>query len=610
MPPSFDFQRFLNIRGAYGPTFLPAGPMAFITNITGLPQVWTVAAPGAWPVQVTFGAERILYARAAHADGRMILGSDSGGNEHVQLALLSADGATQMPLDPNPAVIHTFGGWAPDDRAIAYAANTRHPAFFDIYTLALDGPDATPHLVYQQDGSNGVAAWAPDGQALIVAHMEKPSNHDLYLVPLDGSPPRHLTPHTGDAVYHHVEWAPDGRTLYLITDEGREFEALVRFDLETGAREPLVAPDWDIDFCFLSPDGARLAYSLNVDGYSELHVRDLGSGADRQPTGLPRGNVGYTGSSASAYAPELAWAPDSRHLAFNVTAPTRNLEIWQWDLAGDTVEQVTRNGMAGIPADTFVDPELVRYASFDGREVPAFFYRPPKAADGPVPCVVQVHGGPEGQARVAFDPVIQYFVHRGYAVLAPNVRGSMGYGREYTHLDDVRKRMDSVHDLAAAVEWLRGSGQVAPDRIAVMGGSYGGFMTLAAATTYPDLWAAGVDIVGIANFVTFLENTGPWRRKLREAEYGSLEADADFLRAISPIHHVEKITAPLMVIHGANDPRVPVGEAEQIVEILRARQHPVEYLRFPDEGHGVVRLHNRLVAYPAIADFLDRYLGS
>jgi dipeptidyl aminopeptidase/acylaminoacyl peptidase len=219
--------------------------------------------------------------------------------------------------------------------------------------------------------------------------------------------------------------------------------------------------------------------------------------------------------------------------------------------------------------------------------------------------VVYVHGGPEGQARPHFDPGVQYLAASGYAVLVPNVRGSTGYGYEYQSLDDVRLRMDSVADLAAAVGWLGDQGIADPRRIAVIGGSYGGFMVLSALTTYPDLWAAGVDIVGIANFVTFLQNTGPWRRKLREPEYGSLEHDRDFLESISPIHHVNAITAALFVVHGANDPRVPIGEAEQIVAALQSRGIAVEYLRFEDEGHGLSKRANQVRAYPAIGRFLD-----
>src|SRR5207248_5111159 len=234
-----------------------------------------------------------------------------------------------------------------------------------------------------------------------------------------------------------------------------------------------------------------------------------------------------------------------------------------------------------LNASELVEPEHVHYPTFDNREIPALFYRSRGLADH-APCVVFVHGGPEGQYRPTFQPIVQYLAAAGFAVLAPNVRGSTGYGRTYMHLDDVRKRMDSVADLAHAAHWLRDTGRADPNRIAVYGGSYGGFMVLAALTTYPDLWAAGVDLVGIANFVTFLENTGPWRRHLREAEYGSLENDREFLEAISPIKHVDRIRAPLLVMHGANDPRVPIGEAEQMVSRLRALGRTVEFLRFED----------------------------
>jgi dipeptidyl aminopeptidase/acylaminoacyl peptidase len=246
----------------------------------------------------------------------------------------------------------------------------------------------------------------------------------------------------------------------------------------------------------------------------------------------------------------------------------------------------------------------VRYPTFDGRSIPALYY----AAGEGGPCVVFVHGGPEGQFRPTFQPLVQHLVSAGMAVLAPNVRGSSGYGKQYLHLDDVRLRMDSVADLAHGVAWLRDTGRADPTRIAVYGGSYGGFMVLAALTTYPELWAAGVDLVGIANFVTFLENTGPWRRHLREAEYGSLEHDGDFLRSISPIHKVDQIRAPLLVIHGANDPRVPISEAEQMVERLRALGRTVEFLRLDDEGHQISKLKNKLAVYPRVSEFLRLHL--
>jgi dipeptidyl aminopeptidase/acylaminoacyl peptidase len=310
----------------------------------------------------------------------------------------------------------------------------------------------------------------------------------------------------------------------------------------------------------------------------------------------------------------LCFAPDARSLAFSFMSATRTSDIYVWDLESDRVHAVTRSSHGGIPLEAFVAPELVRYPTFDQvgsevRQIPAWFYKPTEGRDARMPVVVLVHGGPESQFRPPFYLfLVQYFLQRGYAVFAPNVRGSTGYGKAYSHLDDVEKRMDSVADLAHAAHWLREQPDVDGDRLVVYGGSYGGFMVLSALSTYPDLWAAGVDIVGISNFVTFLENTSDYRRAHREAEYGSLEVDRAFLESISPIHHVHRMTAPLFVIHGANDPRVPLSEAKQLVDALAERGVSVGFLVFDDEGHGLAKLKNKLVAYPAVVDFLDRHL--
>ncbi|MCA9971908.1 MAG: S9 family peptidase, partial [Anaerolineales bacterium] len=340
-----------------------------------------------------------------------------------------------------------------------------------------------------------------------------------------------------------------------------------------------------------------------VDGRSRLELIDLATGTARPaPLADDAGLVGW-------FDGKLAFSPDSSRLAFSYTSATRTSDIFVWalDLNDDTVYPVTRMGHGGIPTDAFIAPELVHYPTFDGRQIPAWFFRPAEAA-GPAPVVVVVHGGPESQFRPYFNFLVQYLAHAGYGVLAPNVRGSTGYGRVYSDLDNVEKRMDSVADLAHAAHWLAARDDVDGRRIAVYGGSYGGFMVLSALTTYPELWAAGVDIVGISNFVTFLENTSEYRRGHRESEYGSLAADRAFLEAISPLNHVDQITAPLLVIHGANDPRVPLGEAEQLVDALRQREVPVEFLVFADEGHGLAKLKNKLVAYPAVVAFLAEHV--
>jgi dipeptidyl aminopeptidase/acylaminoacyl peptidase len=371
---------------------------------------------------------------------------------------------------------------------------------------------------------------------------------------------------------------------------------VVRMDPDTGQVAHLVDHPWEVEALAISKDGPVLAYTVNVDGYARLYLHDLSSGASEEVKGLPDG-----------VAAEPVFSPDGAHLAVSVQGPQHNLDIWIVGVDTLACRRLTKSSLAGIPRDSLAEPELVHYDSFDGRSIPAFFYNP-KDVEPPLPVILYVHGGPASQTRPDFDPRFQFFLRQGYAIMAPNVRGSSGYGKAYMALDDVHLRMDSVTDLKHAVEWLRASGVADPDRVAIYGRSYGGFMVLAAITTYPDLWAAAIDVVGIANWVTFLENTGPWRRAHREKEYGSLEQDRALLESISPIHKVDRIKTPVLVVHGANDPRVPVTEADRIVESLRVRNHPVEYLRYPDEGHKISKLANRVDSFTKMASFLERYL--
>src|SRR5690606_31419005 len=353
--------------------------------------------------------------------------------------------------------------------------------------------------------------------------------------------------------------------------------------------------------------GGMMAYTANVDGYSEIYLRKV------ETDGKPLISVIHKEAAKVALpgkgiASGLTFSPDEKKLAFTFSAPNRTGDIWVYDIASKKLTQVTNSDLAGIDAKTFVEPRLIKYKTFDGKEIPAWYYTPNSERTPNAPVIVSVHGGPEGQEGPGFNALYQYYLSRGYAILAPNVRGSTGYGKTYSHLDDVEKREDSVHDLAAAVEWLKEKGGAEPKRIAVMGGSYGGYMTMAAVTLYPDLWAAAVNTVGIVNWETFLMNTSGYRRRQREVEYGRLDKNLAFLRAISPIKKVDRIKTPLFVIHGKNDPRVPYTEAEQIVASLKKRGATVEYKLFDDEGHGISKLKNRLELYPLVADFLDKYM--
>ncbi len=549
--PVYNFQRYLNILTATGATFSPkADRIAFLTDITGVNQVWCINEPGGWPEQLTFYKDRVTFVEWSPTEDLLVFGKDAGGNEKDQLYLLTSDGSVITSLTEQPEVIHRFGGWSHDGQWIAYASNQRNEAFFDIYVQNVKTRET--HCVYQGDGTYYAVAWSPDDKRLLFGVYNSSFDQDLYVLEFATQKVAHLTPHEGSVRYTNPVWAPDGRGIYLITDKDRDFLNLAYIDLDTQNLTYLEDTSWDVEIVLLSENGRLMAYTTNVDGYSKLTIKELNSGKMLPSPQLPPGIIEVS---------EISQNGDK--IVLNYTSPCNNSDIWLYQPYTNELTQVTHSSKAGIPQDSFVEPTLIHYKTFDSRDIPSFFYLPHGASKiGEAPVIVNIHGGPEAQALPTFSPVSQYFIHRGFALFVPNVRGSTGYGKEYSHLDDVRLRMDSVRDIACGVEWLKSSGYIDSNKISVMGGSYGGFMTLSSLATYPDLWAAGVDIVGIANFLTFLQNTGVYRRHLRISEYGDPEKDAAFLREISPINHVDKIKAPLMVIQGANDPRVPKSEAD------------------------------------------------
>lgn len=603
-----DFAKYLNIRTASGPSFSHDGAsLAFLSDVTGVAEAWRVALRAdepepLWPDQLTFGGERVSRVDYAPNDNRLLICSDVGGSELTQLYILNPAGDELRQIAGAPNTICEFGAWSPDGQRIAYASNERDARFFDVYERDVATGDTRAYTL--PDGSYWPERYSPDGRSLLISRHETNTQDQLLLLDRETGAARALTPEPADAHAAHksAAWSANDQGLYLLSDEGQDFTQLAYLDLSSGAMRYLTHAHWGAEALAVSHDGRYLALAINEDGYTHLSVYDVSAGWEqRHELALPElGRCVLT---------DLTWSADGRRLAFSRQSSTAPLDIWALDLASDTLMQLTRSATGGVARESLVTPTLVHYPTFDGREIPAFLYSPRGHSDAARPAIVYVHGGPESQYRPTLNPILQYFVARGYVVLAPNVRGSSGYGYTYMSLDDVRLRMDSVADLRHAALWLTSEGIADAGRIAVMGRSYGGFMTLAAVTTYPEIWAAGVDIVGIANFVSFLERTGPWRRKLRESEYGSLEHDRDFLTEISPIHKVDRIRAPLFVVHGANDPRVPISEAEQIVASLRARNAPVEYIRFEDEGHSPIRRANILVAYPAIARFLDQHIG-
>lgn len=593
---AYTIQDFLEIKSAAPSSFSPdASKVLISSNLTGTAQLYRVSREGGPLMQITDFEEPVSGTYLPTSD-EILLQMDEGGNERAQIYLLSDDGTNLRKVVFEPDYLNFVGGVSRDGSAIVYSSNRRNGVDFDIYVRHLKTGEEK--LVFDLGGMCSSGGFSPDGRMIAVSKPsdERSMDNDIFLVDVVTGDRLHVTPHDDESYFGRPAWLPDGSGFFFPTDQGRELQAIARYGMASASWHYVIERDWDLS-SVIDLSGTRLLVSANEEGSSRVELYDPTTLAPLGEVSLPGRGVGLSEFSS-----------DGRFIGYFFSSSIEPGDAWLFDTAAGITTRLT-DSPKPVPREVFVEPELHRFTSFDGEKVPLFIYLPrDRSEKRPPPVIVYIHGGPESQFVPSFNPVIQYFVHRGFAVAAPNVRGSTGYGKRYHHLDDVRKRLDSVKDLEALHSWMTSSGLVDPKRAALMGGSYGGYMVLAGLAFQPDLWAAGVDIVGVSSLVTFLENTSAWRRKVREREYGSVEKDREFLEAASPITRIDRMRAPLFIIHGANDPRVPLSEAQQIFEALNAKQVPCELLVYEDEGHGLGKLRNRLDAYPKAADFLDRIL--
>jgi len=583
---TLDLQAYTAIEAASSPSFSRDGRTLFHLRGAGLPQVWALDLGDGAARPLTFHDEKAALLRRAPGDDRLVYGIDAGGDERQQLWLLE-DGRSRALTDA-PNVIHGFGAWSPDGSRISLTANDRDEAHFDVLLMDLATGERT--RLFQGTHEVAAAAWHPSGDRLI-AMLDKSSGDQRPLVlHLDGTV--QPVPRAVPARYASLRWTLDGAALMGLTDAGRDDMALCRIDPATGEATPVFAPPGrDVEAWALSPDGTLLATIENDRGYALLRVGPM-NGDRPVVAGLPQGVVS-----------DPAWSPDSTMLAVAAASPIEPPGLWLWQ---DGAVRRLWQPQCDLPVRNF---DLVEWESLDGRRIPGWLalpLGPPPAAGHPA--VVWVHGGPASQARANFRPDMQALLAQGYAVLMPNVRGSTGYGRAAMESDDREDRLLSVHDLAAGGGWLAALPGIDPARIAVMGQSYGGYMVLAAITEHPELWRTAIDLYGIADFGTLLASTGVWRRAHRSDEYGDPVRHRALFDRISPVRHVDRIQAPLLVLHGTRDSRVAITESEQIVAALQARRKPVQYEVFDYAGHGFIRPDDRRRVYAAVAAHLARYL--
>ncbi|MEM1229419.1 MAG: alpha/beta fold hydrolase [Pseudomonadota bacterium] len=572
-------------------------------------QVHRLSQPGAARAQLTFFAEPVGSVTAppvAQPEG-FIFGRDIGGAEFYQLFWFDFEsGRSRLLTDGRSRYGNVL--WNREGTRFAYSTTERDGVRHDVHSTNLRGER---RIIHESDDGLWVPLdFAPGGERLLLLKYLSITRSELYEADLATGALTRLLADREPVAFGGAVYSGDGRSVVVLADLDAEFAALHRLQLADGTVTAL-GPQraFGVEDMTLAPDGVTLAYTVNEDGLSRLYLRDLLSGDERAMASVPAGIIR-----------SLRFDPSGTRLGFTLYEPTAPGEAYSLALADETLARWTFSETGGLPAAQFVAPELVRYPTFDQvdgapRQIPAFYFRPPTAAGSaasPVPVIVLIHGGPEAQYRPYFSSTVQYLTGElGYAVIAPNVRGSAGYGKSYLKLDNGLLREDSVRDIGALLDWIETRPELDAQRVVVYGGSYGGYMVLASLARYGERLAAGIEAVGISNFVTFLENTQPYRVDLRRVEYGD-ERDPQmraFLEQISPLNATARMSKPLMILQGANDPRVPASESEQILAALEKRQVPVWYVLARDEGHGFRKKRNREYQLGAMGLFLERFVG-
>lgn len=571
----------------------------FYSNKTGIYNAFTIPVEGGEPTQLTYSEDDAIFALSFFPeDNRILYSSDKGGNEINHIYLRDEDG-TVRDLTPEEKEKASFYGWAFDQKSFFYGSNKRDPKFFDIYEMDIE--TFTPKMIYQNEAGYELASISRDKKYFAFSKAITTNNSEMYVYDRKAKEMKHLSPHEGDVQYRPQTFSPDSKNLYYLTDKDSEFTYLKRYDIEAGQKDTVEQYDWDIWYTYFSRNGKYRVVGINEDARTVIKVYDTSTSQPLKLPELPGGNI----SSVNISKSEKIMA-----FYFNGSRSPNNLFVYNFD-SGVRV-QLTDTMNPEIDPEDLVEAEVVHYKSFDGLDIPGVYYKPhninPREK---VPALIMVHGGPGGQARKGYRSIQQYLVNHGYALIDVNNRGSSGYGKTFFKMDDKKHGEVDLDDCVWAKKYLISTGYIDPDKIGIIGGSYGGYMVLAGLTFRPDEFAVGVDLFGISNWVRTLQNIPPWWESFKEALYvemGNPETDLEYLRRISPLFHADNIQKPLMVLQGANDPRVLKVESDEIVEAVKKKGIPVEYIVFDDEGHGFLIKENRITAYKAILDFLNKYL--
>ena len=533
-------------------------------------------------------------------DDRLLYAADNQGDELDHIYVLTPEGET-IDLTPGSDLRAMFMGWSASNDTLYLATNERDSGVFDLYGYAAEGYER--ELLFQNNENWELGTISPDGRYVALLRQNSSADNDIYVLDrdADAASPTHITPHEGNIKHAVHEFTPDNRALLYGSDEGSEFMGVWRWDAATGEKTLLIREEWDLVFAFHSRSGRHLVQGVNEDARLKVRITDTATGDWLALPGLPEGNPG-----------QIRFSRDESKIALLLSTDTSPNDVYLVDLAQGKSRRLTQAPNPEIDERHLVASSVVRYPSFDGLPIPAILYRPTAAsAANPAPALVWVHGGPGGQSGRGYSAMIQHLVNHGYAILAANNRGSSGYGKTFFHMDDRRHGEVDLDDIVYGKHYLAGLDWVDGERIGIIGGSYGGFMVGAALAFRSGVFKAGINIFGVMNWVRTMESIPDWWGPSRNAlfdELGDPSVDGERLRRISPLFHAERIKTPLLVIQGANDPRVLQVESDEIVDAVKANGTPVQYIVFPDEGHGFSRRENRIAASEAFVGFLKSHL--
>ena len=603
-PKQYPIEDFLDSTRFMGASFsLDYSKILVSSDATGILNANAIPTDGSAAIPLTKSTTESIFASSYFPDDeRLIYSSDQGGNELDHVFVREADGSTR-DLTPGDKLKASFDGFSHDKKSFFISTNERDPKFFDLYEY--DVTDYSRTLIFQNDDGYAGTLISPDKRFIALSKNDTRDNSDIFLYDTKTKKTRHLTAHEGNVNHSPSDFTPDGMQLLISTDRDSNFRYLAKISLTD--ENPKIVPfkkyDWDVFFGYYTYGGKYLVVLVNEDGSNDLHVYDAKTMQEIDLPAIPDAEITRVGFSRN-----------EQHIAMYVSSGRRPSDLFYYKLGSDTPpKQLTRSLSKKIDPDDLVEGKVVRFKSFDGIEIPGILYTPQQASpENKAPALVWVHGGPGGQSRVGYRALIQYLVNHGYVVYAINNRGSTGYGNKFQQLDDRKHGEGDLDDCVTSKKMLTTTGVVDPNRIGIIGGSYGGYMTCAALTFRPEEFRLGVNIFGVTNWLRTLQSIPPWwesARKSLQNEMGDFN-DADYLKSISPLFHADKITKPLMVLQGANDPRVLKVESDEIVAAAKKNDVPVDYVVFDDEGHGFAKKANQIKGYKAILTFLDRHLSS